>query len=738
MGLLINKKLIALSLTALLAACGGGGGSSSSDSDNPSSDSSGSGNNSGSSGSGSGSDQGSSGSDDNPISDNVGTTVVVGDVEHTDLGFASLTAIDVTLPEGMNNAREVYQMAHYIARTDGEQDEEDIDIPIRSYTATCATDTDTPRMFVSTTLSEGDTAADTTHGSIYELQYDPDTSSFEATGNATLLNQCYESHGVAVSSDCSTVAVLCNTDYQANERYEVEADLVEQYGSTWMKMEDNIATIESRIANEIGLLVATNHGKYIDFFTEHPTLTFDDFLAGLEANFPDTDFGDSPSFTTIKGSDMQEEMEYIISSLSSGDYDDLLQHIRDASYSYNEQIWLLEWENQPLSEVPDAYVVNKMHGGTHLGAQELIYVEDDSQGRSSYGFSVSARVFDGNGSSHYSAGLTVIDRNNWSLDMSSSDNRGWYWACGDGHVVNIRSFYNPDNEMFGAICTSDWNDWIGSTHGQLGTIAVKMETSSSSTEGRFNHFVPSTSAMVSNGGGHTVVPVDANTNLSLIVSPKYIEDADMDRFLQDEVGIDPSGEGPFDEDCADYDTTNCFLSYMSYNYWEDDDSFSTITRQGLYSGDALDSSSLTRIGIAKVSSTGSMEGQGFNWLVEDDDCQISDPQLIDLKNGRYLFGYAKFQCISDNLSYNRIYADSGSKRLLVPKAYYVMEVDADLNVLEGPIELPNYGWGGLDEPMYLGDGKVAWTYIKNPTYDNYVSGQKNIWQAMIYHSNSVN
>ncbi|MCO1336349.1 hypothetical protein MO867_18615 [Microbulbifer sp. OS29] len=729
MGLLINKKLLALSLAALLAACGGGGGSSSSDSDTSSTDNG--------SGQGSSGGQGSS-DDDTPISDNVGTTVTVGDVEVTNLGFASLTAVDLTLPEAMNNAREVYQMAHYIARTDGEQDQEDIDIPIRSYTATCATDTETPRMFVSTSLSEGSSAADTTYGSVYELQYDPSTSSFEPTGNATLLRQCSESHGIAASADCSTVAVLCNTDYQASERYDVQGDLVEQYGSTWMKMEDNIDTIESRITNEIGLLVATNHSKYINFFTGHATLTFDDFLAGLEATFPDTDFGDSPSFTTIKGAEMQEEMEYIISNLSSGNYDDLLQHIRDVSYKYNEQIWLLEWENQTLSEVPDAYVVNKMHGGTHLGAQELSYVEEDSQDRSSYGFSVSARVFDGYGNSHYSAGLTVIDRDNWSLDMSSSDNRGWYWACGDGHVVNIRSFYNPDSELYGAICTSDWNDWIGSTHGQLGTIAIKMEASSSSTEGRFNHFVPSTSVMVSNGGGHTVVPVDADTNLSLIVAPKYIETADMDRFLQDEVGVDSSGSGPFDEDCADYDSTNCFLSYMSYNYWEDDDSFPTISRQGLYSGDALEPNSLTRIGIAKVSASGSMEGQGFNWVVEDNDCQISDPQLVDLKNGRYLLGYAKFQCISDNLSFDRIYANRGSKRLLVPKAFYIMEIDADMNVLEGPIELPNYGWGGLDEPMYMGDGKVAWTYIKNPTYDSYGGGQQNVWQAMIYHSNSAN
>ncbi|WP_444889667.1 hypothetical protein [Microbulbifer sp. DLAB2-AA] len=61
-----------------------------------------------------------------------------------------------------------------------------------------------------------------------------------------------------------------------------------------------------------------------------------------------------------------------------------------------------------------------------------------------------------------------------------------------------------------------------------------------------------------------------------------------------------------------------------------------------------------------------------------------------------------------------------------------------MNILEGPVQLPNHGWGGLDEPMYLGDGKVAWSYIKNPKIENYGGGQQNVWQAIIYHSKSTN
>ncbi|WP_444941641.1 hypothetical protein ACJJI3_04620 [Microbulbifer sp. ZKSA004] len=731
MSKLFSKKTLALAFTVILASCGGGGGSSSDSDPAQSSGDNGGGQGSGDGG-GSGSGSGSGDSGSGTLPDNEPGTVTVGDIETADLGFAQITSRDITLPNAQTNAEEVHGLPHYIARTDSNQDDNLQSVPMRSYTTACATDTDRPRMFVSKTLSEGSGEDEITYGTVYELQYNPETLSFDQTGNTTILKQCYEAHGIAASADCSRVAVLCNTEYQANERYDVQGDLVEQYGSDWMKMENNISAIDGRIERDIGLMISTNHSQYIGYFTDHPTLKFEDFLPGLKENFPKTDFGDSPTFKTIKGNEMQEEMAYIVDQLSDADYNSMVEYIRENGYKYNDQIWLMEWDNLALSEKPAAYVVNKMHGGGHAGAQELIYVENDSQGRTSYAFSVTARVFDSSyGGSHYSAGMTVIDRDNWSLNMSGSNNRGWYWLCGYGHVLNIRAFYNPGTEKYGAICTSDGGQYNQSRG--LNTIAIKMEDISSTSrfEGYYNYLIPSDNAFFSNGGGHTVVPVDEDTNLSLIVSPKYIDDEEMNRFLQSEYGIDTSTEGPFDQQCSS-DDTNCFFSYMSNS------DNPTISRQGLRSGDALESSSLTRIGIAKVDGEGSIEGEGFKWLVEEPDCQISDPQLIDLKNGRYLFGYAQFQCISDNLSYNRSSAKNGAMRMLVPKAYYVMEIDADLNVLEGPVKLTNFGWGGLDEPVFMGNGKVAWSYIKNPTIDSYGGGKQNVWQAMIYHSNSAN
>ena len=97
-------------------------------------------------------------------------------------------------------------------------------------------------------------------------------------------------------------------------------------------------------------------------------------------------------------------------------------------------------------------------------------------------------------------------------------------------------------------------------------------------------------------------------------------------------------------------------------------------------------------------------------------------------------GYGRFQCISDGLGFDRIYATRGAMRMLVPKAYYLMEVDADGNVLAGPVELPGHGWGGLDEPVSLGPGRVAWTYIQNPTFGAYTGGQQSEWEVLVYES----
>jgi len=584
-----------------------------------------------------------------------------GDVEVDELGdgMGTLTSRLITLPEGHANAVEVYQLAHYIARTDQEINEQDIDIAMRNYVAACDLDTDSPRLFVSQTLAQSEEPGAETFGSLFELRFDASSGSFASTDNAITLPKCYESHGVAVSPDCSRVAVLCNRPHKASESDpDLTADLVAPHAIDAMLDEDNHEALEAH--------------------TMDP-----------------------------------EQLEN--------------------GYKENDQIWLLEWNDQPLATTPDQYVVSKNHGGTFTGAQELIYVDDDSQGRTSYGFSMTARVFDHNNpaSTHYSSTLSIVDRDAWVMDLSD-EGRGWYWACGDGHNSNIRAFYNPAAENYGALCTSDGADDM--THGGFGTIAIKMEDDPAWQNGRANHYVPAHSSLTGNGGGHTVVPLDDEQLLTLIVSPRIVLDEDMERFLEDELSIAPGTPGPHDEACYGFGDPNCFISFMQWERWQGTDEYQP-EPQSLFERSEMTDADLTRIGIARVNAeSGSIARNGYRWVATDDDCQLSDPQLVDLRNGRYLLGYARFQCKSDGLPFNRIHTSLGADRLLIPKDYYLAEIDVDGNIVAGPVVLPNHGWGGVDEPTYIGSGRVAWMYLPNPTYETYGGGQNDQWEVLVYES----
>ena len=128
--------------------------------------------------------------------------------------------------------------------------------------------------------------------------------------------------------------------------------------------------------------------------------------------------------------------------------------------------------------------------------------------------------------------------------------------------------------------------------------------------------------------------------------------------------------------------------------------------------------------------------QHVQWIVEDDDCMLAAPQLTDLRNGRYLLGWAKFQCISDGRSIARM----AGRHTLHPKEYWVMEIDAAGNRLTEPERLDGTGWGAMDEMVFLGDGKVGWSYIQNPeiTSDgSYTDPYQSDWEFMVYQSAST-
>lgn len=707
---IISLSLLAISLSLALAGCGGSSDSSDTQT-TPVTDSS----------PNTGGDTNSGGDtnvdNSSPVSETKTSEVT------TDVGTLKVT--NISLPGGKFNAREEHALPHYIGRTAPEANKENILVPIRSYYASCATDTDSPRLFASLSLADANEVGSQGYGSVFEMQYDKDSGRFVATANSRVLAQCEQSHGIAVSQDCSRVAVLCLKAHQSSESETVEKDLIAEHGSSWMQMENNHDKIENRIENDLPRMVATNQRSLPPFLDAHADISIDTYIDHLVNNLGASADAKFSSLNT-------DQMAYVLPLLPDDVMTQFKQHIREKTYKESKQMWLLEWEQQSLSDEPKAYVVNKLVGG-QMGSTELQMVESDSQGRSSYGFSIVNRVFDGNGGPHYSAGLYVVNRDDWSLNMSGSDNRGWYWDCGAGHVLNIRSFYSPHTELYGAICSSDWNNTVAKKHGQLGTIGIKMEGSSSSYTGRSIHLVPSDATATVAGGGHKVLPLNENTNLALIVAPKLIEDADMQRFVTDYIGTTTDSD-TLQQDCADFDgDNNCFWAYLFHDYYEESGEYPSISLQGLRSGDVMDKTAISRIGLAKIDATnGSIEGQAFKWIVSDDDCSLSDPQMVDLQNGRYLLGYAKFQCVSDGEKLDRY----NGPLTMLPKAYYIAEIDSEGNILSGPTSIGNHGWGGVDDIVPLGQGKAGWGYMPNPLIDGHGGPQQQEWEIMVYQSES--
>jgi len=629
-------------------------------------------------------------------------------------GHPVITKTRITL--GQQNAPEHANMPGYIASGKSICCENQERVPFRTYTAACATDTAEPRMYVSMTLQVDDSSSiyyrpDSPRiGSIFETKLNPATGALEPTGNQAFLPICNESHGIAVSDDCSTVAVLC---------------------------------APSR---------------------EEP------FSQGYEGNV--TDLTGTP--------DQESDTSEIVQPNNLG-YEDFT-----GADQYAGEVWLLEWNTAdpvaaPIafaSQEPDQLVIHRSFGGQPVGsAHDLVY----NPGDNTYGTAFPASTFKSTGKRHTSAALMVVDRDStnakaidgWQLNP---DDRGFPWECGFGHVFHARVFWNPYTHnkhlselsgtdvfgAYGALCTTD-NNKYGVTHG--GNVAIKYEDQSTWLAGWTHYIVPSHASTVTGGAGHIMMPVDADVTLGLVTAIDLMPenwpwfDAKLEEIATSDWAVD-NGYSPL-EACTLWDDSSFCGGNMAYE-WEydpdvsggypvffrdaephgEDDSMSSDWR----SSGVMDRNDLNQIGLFKTNSEQGYggdysweDGGKMKWLAKDDDCALSAPQMVDLHNGRYLVGYAKFQCISDGHEFWR-HAYQGKnifeEAMRIPKAYYLMEIDKDGNVLVPPFEV-EAGWGGADKLVSFGVGKAAWLYIQNPTIGpdgTFAAPEQKQWELMVYES----
>jgi hypothetical protein len=135
----------------------------------------------------------------------------------------------------------------------------------------------------------------------------------------------------------------------------------------------------------------------------------------------------------------------------------------------------------------------------------------------------------------------------------------------------------------------------------------------------------------------------------------------------------------------------------------------------------------TSIGLVQFGADGTRQG-GINWVVKNDSAYVSYPQLVSLGNDRYLLGWGVMKKLNDP-------TDTKDDSYRIPWEYYVMEIDSNGNRLSSPTLLQGTGWGELDEMVPLGQGRVAWAYIKNPALSSggaYPSCNSSSLQLSVY------
>lgn len=87
--------------------------------------------------------------------------------------------------------------------------------------------------------------------------------------------------------------------------------------------------------------------------------------------------------------------------------------------------------------------------------------------------------------------------------------------------------------------------------------------------------------------------------------------------------------------------------------------------------------------------------------------------IADLGNGSYLAGYARAAHEDPSVDYdNDEFGIVGNRQ--VPFEYVLFEMDADGNRTSEDLVTTELGWGGQDEMIPLGPGRVGWAYVPDP------------------------
>jgi hypothetical protein len=176
--------------------------------------------------------------------------------------------------------------------------------------------------------------------------------------------------------------------------------------------------------------------------------------------------------------------------------------------STDDQMWLYEWQGNPAAPTNSdstvrSYIVSKAIGSWEYGHQNLV------MSGSHYGVSLKSTTGTGANGKHEGDSFIAVTRTSPSIDT----NKGWSWACASGHTLANRPVLSTTGK-FGAFCTTDWNN-VANDYTK-GGIFLRLEGSAAVLT-RSIYELPSSSSLIYNGGGTSILPTANGEFIGVIV-----------------------------------------------------------------------------------------------------------------------------------------------------------------------------------------------------------------------------
>jgi len=420
-------------------------------------------------------------------------------------------------------------------------------------------------------------------------------------------------------------------------------------------------------------------------------------------------------------------------------------------------LWLYEWTGSAaqvggvpsMSGAPSGkYIVSKMGPLDNWGKMELAYGYNDGT-HGTYAFSGTTTCCCG---SHVADSFIVVARGATHADWAIVESRSNLWATGTGHTVNNRMAYNPVSKRYLWWVTTDNFDtnvnggcnntegqefgatWYGSLgHPLSGQGARYGEPWSNNDKGCRGY-----------GAGYVMIDGDTRDQKDRYVygfnlARQYmtkgtlatlmpLSDGGFLGVLNGEPNNYPKGSTKIDTVewyPKDPPTSIGIMRFNAAGVVVEADGTACTIDPGLYGG--ADYYSATGLGY------GTSKGNAcVKWIRCDPRHYLSYPTLAPLGNDRFLLGWTQMiptEYLLTDFTGNAPRGENDRNwnpdqewpwafYMRVPKAFWVAEISASGELQTDPQELSGIGWGEYNNMASMGTGRVAWTYIPNPTVDH--------------------